>query len=132
MTLAARAALWIPPVAMMGLIFFLSAQPDLSTGEGPLHLVVRKIGHATVFGVLCLLWWRALRTSTRAERAGVAALAVTIAYAGVDEYHQSFVAGRHASGLDVVIDSFGAAVTALLVSRRAGNRPVGPRASRAR
>ena len=35
------------------------------------------------------------------------ALAAGIAYAATDELHQHFVRGRHASPLDVAIDTFG-------------------------
>ena len=31
-----------PPLALMGVIFFFSAQPDLSTGLGTWDLIVRK------------------------------------------------------------------------------------------
>jgi VanZ family protein len=101
----------------MALIWFLSSQPDLSTGLGLLDLVGRKIVHAVSFGLLCFLWWRALR-----ERAGVAALPVAFAlalgYAAVDEYHQSFVDGRIGSPVDVVIDGLGATIAVLLIRRR--------------
>ncbi|MBI5103954.1 MAG: hypothetical protein HZB46_03005 [Solirubrobacterales bacterium] len=49
-----------PPLALMALIFFLSAQPDLSSGLGSWDLVLRKLAHMTEYGVLFLLWWRAL------------------------------------------------------------------------
>ncbi|MEA2290075.1 MAG: hypothetical protein QOD55_2072, partial [Solirubrobacteraceae bacterium] len=75
-----------PPVALMGVIFFLSAQPDLNSGLGDWDLVLRKLAHMTVFGVLALLWWRALGT-----RSPLPAALITIAYAISDEFHQSFV-----------------------------------------
>ena len=34
-----------PPLALMGLIFFLSAQPDLSSGLGTWDTVLRKLAH---------------------------------------------------------------------------------------
>src|SRR3954467_549824 len=58
---ARRPDLWLPPVALMGLIFFLSAQPDLSSGLGGWDILLRKLAHASIYAVLVLLWWRALR-----------------------------------------------------------------------
>ena len=111
------AARYAPPLALMGLIFFLSAQPDLSTGLGFWDLVLRKLAHMTAFGLLTLLWWRALPGPAR--RAGYIAAAISLLYAVSDEYHQSFVEGRHASVVDWGIDTAGAALASWrLRSRR--------------
>ena len=119
MTLVARRIdLWLPPIALMGLIFFLSAQPDLSSGLGTWDLILRKIGHASIYGLLCGLWWRALRPATPTRVAIVAAWAIAVGYAITDEWHQSFVDGRHGTAIDVLIDTAGATVVAALVARR--------------
>ena len=102
----------------MGLIFFLSHQPDLSSGFGIWDLIGRKFVHAGVYALLCALWWRALRTVTRPRAALVAAVAVSLAYAVSDEVHQTFIEGRHGSALDVAIDSAGIAVAAGWLRRR--------------
>ena len=49
-----------PPLLLMGVIFFLSAQPDLNSGLGTWDTILRKLAHMAVFGLLWLLWWRAL------------------------------------------------------------------------
>jgi VanZ family protein len=108
---------WAPPLALMGLIFFLSAQPDLSSGLGLVDFVGRKIIHAGEYALLCLLWWRALRTVVPAGRALPAALAIAIAYSATDELHQHFVRGRHGTPVDVLIDSLGALLAATLIHR---------------
>jgi VanZ family protein len=118
MTLVGRLDLWLPPVALMGLIFFLSAQPDLSTGLGLWDMVLRKIAHATVYALLFLLWWRALRGGGPEPRALVAAWLITVGYSVTDEWHQSFVEGRHGSPLDILIDAAGASASALWAMRR--------------
>jgi VanZ family protein len=118
MTLALRPQLWLPPIAVMGLIFFLSAQPDLSSGLGSWDLVLRKLAHATVFGVLCLLWCRALRTTAPDARAFTAAWLLTLAYAVSDEWHQTFVTGRHGAPVDVLIDAAGATIAVVYAMRR--------------
>lgn len=120
MGVSARAGPWIPPIALMALIFFLSAQPNLSSGLGLIDLIGRKLVHMTEFGVLCLLWWRAVSTTTHRRRALPAAVVVAVLYAISDEFHQSFVDGRGASPVDVAIDTAGVAVAATLIARRRG------------
>ena len=102
----------VPPVALMGLIFVLSAQPDLSTGLGFWDLVLRKLAHMGVFGVLTLLWLRALGPLT--ARALLGAVTISLLYAISDEYHQTFVSGRSGSPRDVGIDAIGIGAAALL------------------
>jgi VanZ family protein len=104
-----------PPLLLMGLIFGLSAQPNLSSGLGDWDLVLRKLAHMTEYGLLWLLWWRALGY----RRPGGAA-AITLAYAATDELHQTFVTGRHGTPVDVLIDGVGVAVAATLVQLRTG------------
>jgi VanZ family protein len=110
--------LWAPPIALMALIFVLSAQPDLNSGLGTIDLIGRKLVHATEYGLLTFLWWRALRTVAAPRAALVLAVGISIGYAGTDEFHQSYVNGRHASPVDVLIDAAGACVAALLIMRR--------------
>jgi len=112
-----RAGLLLAPLALMGLIFFLSAQPNLSSGLGTLDLIGRKFVHAFLFGLLCFLWWRALAPSLRPARALAAAILLTVLYALSDEYHQTFVEGRSGKPLDVLIDTAGALLAAALLRR---------------
>jgi VanZ family protein len=111
------ASLALPPLLLMGLIWFLSSQPDLTTGLGLADLIGRKVVHAVSFGLLALLWWRVLRERLAAMALPVAA-AIALAYGAVDEYHQAFVPGRTGSPVDVAIDALGVAVAALLLLRR--------------
>src|SRR4051794_35326557 len=113
-----------PPLALMGLIFFLSAQPDLNSGLGGLDTVLRKIAHMAEFGLLWFLWLRALGYRRPAP---IAAAAIAAAYAATDELHQLFVHGRSASPLDWAIDCAGIALTWF-----AWARYVRPRAERSR
>lgn len=103
----------------MAVIFFFSAQSDLDSGLGLIDAIGRKLIHAAEYGLLCFLWWRALRRTTGSHtRALLAAVAISSLYAATDEYHQSFVDGRHGSPVDWAIDTMGAALTALLIRRR--------------
>ena len=108
-----RLGLWLPPVALMGVIFALSAQPSLDSGLGVIDLVGRKLIHVGSYALLCFLWWRPLATMTNPRRAAVLAFVIASAYAVTDEYHQSFVGGRHGTAIDWLIDSAGAALAAL-------------------
>src|SRR3954463_5310665 len=117
MTVLRKLDPWAPPLALMALIFFFSAQPSLNSGLGWIDHVGRKFVHASEYALLCFLWWRALRTRVNRERALWIAFAIAAAYAVTDEYHQSFVTGRHSTWVDVMIDSMGAALAALLIYR---------------
>ena len=114
-TLLRRLPAWIPPVVLMAAIFVLSAQPDLNSGLGAIDFVGRKLVHFAEYALLAFLWWRALVARTASASAALAALLIASGYAASDEYHQSFVAGRHA--VDWAIDVAGAA-TAIVAVRR--------------
>jgi VanZ family protein len=115
--------LWLPVLVWAGIIFALSATPNLRFAQAAdLDFVVRKAGHMAAFGILAVLLWRALAFSA-VRRAIVWSWVLTVAYATTDELHQSFTAGRHPSPVDVGIDSAGAllfllALTLWLRSRR--------------
>ena len=100
---------WLPVVAWAALIFALSSIPHLGTGLGTWDTVLRKGAHVTEYAVFGLLLVRALGREAPAFLLGVA-------YAITDEIHQHFVTGRHASPIDVAIDSAGV-LLGLVVSR---------------
>ena len=106
-----------PPLLLMGLIFFLSAQPDLSSGLGRWDTVLRKGAHMTEYALLWFLWWRALGYGNPGP-----AIAIALLWAASDEYHQSFVDGRHGSPWDVAIDAVGVGL-GVLVARVAYSQP---------
>jgi VanZ family protein len=116
--IASRLDPWLPPFALMAVIFAFSAQPDLNSGLGAIDLIGRKIIHMSEYALLCFLWWRALRTVASARGALALAFAVAVAYACTDEFHQHFVHGRHGTPVDVGIDAVGAGAAALLIRRR--------------
>lgn len=107
---------WLPVVAWAFVIMLLSAQPSMrflpDDGE---DFIVRKIGHAGVFGILSLLVWRGLAATTQMRWPWLAAVVITAVYAVSDEIHQGFVVGRYATVTDVLIDTTGAVVAVLVV-----------------
>jgi VanZ family protein len=118
MALLRRVDLWLPPLVLMGLIFLFSAQPSLDSGLGWIDTVGRKLVHFGEYALLCFLWWRLLRSGLPDRRAALLALLVSCLYAATDELHQSFVDGRNGNAVDWAIDSAGAAVAAVTVTRR--------------
>src|SRR5262245_44263218 len=94
-----------PPIALMALIYALSAQPDLNSGLGTIDLIGRKLIHATEYGLLWFLWLRAL-----GYRRPLIAAAIAVGYSITDELHQTTVHGRHGSPVDVLIDTTGVAI----------------------
>jgi VanZ family protein len=108
-----RLDLWLPPLVLMSVIFFFSDQPSLDSGLGVVDDIGRKVVHFAEYALLCFLWWRALVTVTSAPRAAAYAFLLASGYAVTDEFHQTFVEGRHGSPIDWAIDTAGAAVVAL-------------------
>lgn len=96
------ATVWLPVFAWAAVIFAFSSIPSLSSGLGVWDTVLRKCAHVTEYAVLGALLYRALGREALA-------LAIGIAYAATDEFHQHFVRGRHASPIDVAIDAVGVA-----------------------
>jgi VanZ family protein len=127
---ARLASLVLPPLVVMALIFFASSQPS-SGDHTAFDLLIRKLGHVTEYMVLTLCWWRALRGLgiVRDNRTAVTvAVAIALAYSAGDEFHQTFVDGRHGTPVDVLIDAIGMTLAALYARRRSLG-PSRPRAA---
>jgi VanZ family protein len=77
-----------------------------------IHWLVRKAAHLTEYGLLAVLWRRALvrGASVTVPAAGWAALAIAVACAVIDESHQARVPTRSGAPADVALDTFGAAM----------------------
>jgi VanZ family protein len=124
---------WLPALGWMIVIF--AASTDLMSAEhtsrfirpflqwlnphvsaatiASVQFAVRKAAHVTEYAVLGALLLRAFRSQQSSQRRlAVAALAfaVSVAWASLDEFHQSFVASRTGSPADVMIDVCGAGV----------------------
>lgn len=119
---------WLPVLAWMAFIFIGSTDlmsaahtsrfigpflrwfaPDIAdTTIASVQLIVRKCGHLTEYAVLAALLFRAFRQHL--EGAFWPAFLVAALYAGLDEFHQSFVATRTGSPWDTATDCAGAFV----------------------
>lgn len=73
-----------------------------------LHQVARKLAHVTEFAILALLLGRAVLREGRSVGAlAVRVLPAAVAWAALDEFHQTFVPGRVGAVSDVLLDSAG-------------------------
>lgn len=100
---------------MMLAIFLFSARPADPTPLTLIEKILYKGGHVIGYALLALSYWRAL--GLQPNKHWVAWL-LAVLYAITDEYHQSFVPGRHPAAFDVfVYDNIGA-FTALWLADR--------------
>ena len=94
---------WLPVLLWAAVIFAVSSIPSLNSGLGTWDYVLRKCAHMTEYAILAILSWRAVGRE-------LPALAIASGYAVTDEFHQTFVAGRHGSPIDWAIDTIGALI----------------------
>ncbi len=110
---------WLLLIGWMAAIFFVSGQPQLpQIPTSWVDLVVKKLAHATAYAILFGLWFDALDTNAGTAKNRVPlALMLTFGYAISDEWHQTFVPGRHGQVWDVLIDSTGALIFLAVIWR---------------
>jgi VanZ family protein len=106
---------WLPALMIMAVIFGFSSIPSKEMPSfGLWDLVVKKGAHLLGYGILALADWNGLRFN---KSRWWVALLFAVLYAITDEFHQSFVPGRHPSWVDaLVIDGGGAAIALGLVN----------------
>jgi VanZ family protein len=121
---------WLPAILMMAVIFGFSSIPSKEMPSfGLWDFSVKKLGHACGYGLLAVAYQNGLG----GKRPWLAWL-LAIAYAATDEFHQSFVSGRHASPVDVLLfDNLGAILGLLIFNRfkkwkQKGDAPAPPSA----
>lgn len=98
---------WASVFLWCALIYFFSAQPNLKTPFLDWDFVLRKMAHITEYAILFLLSRRAFFNTINKNIAASFGGIFALLYAASDEYHQSFVVGRGASAIDVMIDGVG-------------------------
>src|SRR6267154_3350876 len=82
-----------------------------------MHLGIRKTAHVSEFGIFSIMVFRGVRAGRSGWKFNWAltTLVISVLYAALDEWHQSFVLLRHATPRDVAIDAFGALLAQCLV-----------------
>jgi len=106
---------WGSCILVMMVIFAFSATPASNLPRfGSLDYYVKKGGHMLGYGLLALSYRHALAGR---EYRGRMAWILAVLYATLDEFHQSFIPGRHPSALDVLLfDATGAAIALLTIN----------------
>ena len=118
--------LFLPAMAWMALIFFMSHMPGGESGvlsqkiadflqDSGINLfklfgdktvwVIRKMAHMTEYGILYILLMLPFRFKKNGK---VISLLISVIFAATDEIHQGFIPRRVPSFLDVAFDSLGA------------------------
>lgn len=119
---------WLPVMALCLAIFAQSSFASLDVG--PIFPLKDKALHMAVYGLLAVLFYRACESTWPDRMSPTGLLVISVSFAtlfGVsDEFHQSFVATRHADALDVVADFTGSIAGAwgyMLLMVRKKNKP---------
>ena len=112
LSLSRRAALWLPPIVYMGVIFHFSSESQ------PLPALTAhvwdKLLHLIEYGGLGALVCRALLGEGLGWLAAIAgAIVAASLYGASDEWHQSFVPMRDADVRDWVADTLGGSAGAV-------------------
>lgn len=113
---------WLPLLLWMGAIFTLSHQPsDTIPQFGVWDLLFKKGAHFGAYALLALLALRVTAVGKRpfTHHPLLFAFLITLLYAISDEFHQTFVPGRHGRFADVLIDAAGGATALLMLHFRA-------------
>lgn len=102
---------WLPALFWLVVIFGFSTQPTPIVSKIDWRdFILKKTIHLIEYGILFVLFYRALKNTTRLAVFQFAfwALILTILYSTTDEFHQTFIHGRTGTLRDIVIDSSGA------------------------
>jgi VanZ family protein len=101
----------IPMIVVMGIIFFLSHQPDESLSI-PSFFASDKLCHIVAYATLAAATLFAVSSSNffhdHKHKTSLLIVLFCALYGVSDEFHQSFIPGRMVSALDLIADITGA------------------------
>jgi VanZ family protein len=102
---------WLPALMLMLVIFALSSRTSAELPNfGGWDYFFKKTAHAIGYGALAVSYLHALP-----PRNYKLAWLLAVLYSATDEFHQSFVPGRRASVIDVLVfDNLGALIALFL------------------
>ncbi len=100
---------WLPALFFMVVIFLFSSQPGDNLPDFlDWDYVVKKTSHAIGYGLLALSYFHFFKYDNKKYWL---AWLLALIFSATDEFHQSFVPGRHVSITDALIfDNLGAAM----------------------
>ncbi|MEW6064965.1 MAG: VanZ family protein [Bacillota bacterium] len=107
-----RSIIRVLPLSYMIFIWFLSSQPshsviDLGFYDSLIKESLHLVEFAILYGLLVLAF---LTGGPLSPRENKIAIIISVAYAFVDEFHQSFIPSRSASVIDLIKDTAGVAL----------------------
>jgi VanZ family protein len=102
---------YLPVILWMGLIFYLSSVPGLSSGVSSIsvEIFLRKSAHTFEYFILTFLFWRIFYSHLKFSllKSSILSFCCCLLFAIGDEIHQFFVQDRAGRSLDVLIDLIG-------------------------
>ncbi len=102
---------WLPPVLLMGLIFYLSSRSAFAVSPKDwLNFLFFKSMHFLEYTLLFILFYRALKnTVNKNDRFfwGWCSVVLSFLWAVIDEIHQLYIPTRQGSLRDILIDTLG-------------------------
>lgn len=118
---------WFPALFLMLVIFAFSSQPgDNLPNFMSWDAIVKKSAHSIGYALLALSYFHFFQYD---KKKYWLAWFLALLFSVTDEFHQSFVTGRHASIVDVLVfDNFGAALGLWLhfIYRRKHEKEIDP------
>ena len=113
---------YLPPLVWMGVIFSISS---LHVLPGPQvtrivwwDFLAKKSAHMIEYAILYFLWQKSIHYNNKPNYRGyLLSFLIVIGYAITDEYHQSFISGRHPKAYDVGYDTLGAGLMYLRLQK---------------
>jgi len=119
-------------MALLWVLSSIPAMPDRTMAGIYIPTLLQKSMHVVAYAVLAATWLWAIGPGRVTRTAAIWAVCLASAYAGIDEYHQTFVPGRSGCLRDVGLDTFAAALGVTIVAAmRTGQSPVPPQSTSA-
>lgn len=107
---------WLPSVAWMLLIFFLSSRASVRVSDTQaVQFLFFKTLHVVEYAILYVLLFRSLKNTYPAPlwKSRYNAFLIAVVYGMTDEVHQMFVPTREGAFRDVIIDTIGITLSAI-------------------
>lgn len=113
MSFAKKIYYWLPTLAWMGLIYYLSSYHAITASVVSWQdFTIKKSAHVIIYFVFAVWVYRSLKFTTPLTKTKLIfwTIVFVAVYAASDEIHQSFVPTRNPALRDVLIDVIGASV----------------------
>ena len=116
-----RLKLWLPVIGWGGVIFAFSGMSIKETVEFYwLDFIIKKTVHVVEYAILYFLFHRAISKKGENKKTSllISSFIFTLIYAISDEWHQTFISGRHGTLKDIGFDSLGMLLSWRYIKRK--------------